>query len=170
MHEKLIASPEFRLFLLLVFGIPGLGVLTYGGWLLYRAHKSNAWPTVQGRIVTSEVVIVPHSRDTATLKICFAYSVGKVSYRSDQFRLGDADQGHSIRDARDTVGWYREGTVVPVYYNPTDPGDAVLEPGNASYGYLFCFLGSLLIVVGAVLYYFPWLLYLGHILHLRLPG
>jgi hypothetical protein len=114
-------------------------------------------------VVASEVLVVPHARDTAEVRIIFSYVVDGLPYESNQFRFGASGQGTTITAAQQVVGAYPQGSVVTVHYHPTDPGDAVLETGNGDYGYLFLVMGSAFLALGIIGWRFPWIVHLSHL-------
>ncbi len=116
----------------LVGGIGGLG----------RAIRSRFWPFVDGVITASTVVKEPIGDD----------EVIRASIRYTYAVLGQSHSGGLVRfvnlgtsDAAGVVARYPVGSVVRVFYSPSNAGLSVLEPGAnwfqsliLPYGVFFC--------------------------------
>ena len=117
------------LFIWSVVGTIGILIVLYGEYKLKQARASVEWPTVPGRIVTSEVD--SHTDDEGQTSyssdIEYVYTVEGIEYQSDVVVLG----GHEY-DVHRTVGRYPVGLAVEVSYDPGKPRRAVLEPGVES--------------------------------------
>jgi hypothetical protein len=144
------------------FGAFGVILFGYGLYLHYKSLRSMSWPVVEGQIVDSKVVTLPNDPSGAKISVTFGYEVGGVPYKSNQFRFGAVGQATSIEAAKRVVGKYPTGATVPVSYDPNDPTDAVLEPGDGDYGYLFCILGLLVPLIALICTRFPRITMLYH--------
>jgi hypothetical protein len=79
--------------------------------------------------------------------------VENKEHRSNQYRFG-ADQTSSHQHAQRIIARYPLGSQVDVAFNPEDPDDAVLEAGDALFGYLFCGLGcTLFLLIPLIAFY-----------------
>ncbi len=92
------------------------------------------WPTVKGTTLSTKVsvegpipLISEEAKDYLTVE--FGYEVEGVGYRGKQkWVLGDSlDPGTHV-----PAGYSGGGKTVIVYYNPTNPADAFVEPRLAS--------------------------------------
>ena len=149
-------KPVSRLGLIL-----GIVPLLLGSLLLWAgmnslrvAAESRSWPSVRGQIVavgylesTSQVSrrtfvhYVPHWE--------YAYEVNRQRFTANRIRQAEGIQTHDAPANQR----FRVGEEVEVFYDPDDPGSALLSPGNASTEgvTLFFSLGALLVVAGCVL-------------------
>jgi hypothetical protein len=103
-------------------------------------HESAAWPSVAGRITTSCVVeeqstsTDDRGRETTSTSyrpdIEFAYEAGGREFHSSQWSWGWTALYSDTEGAQKVAAKYKEGASVPVYYDPKDPSNAVLEPAN----------------------------------------
>ena len=115
-------------------------------FLAYRAHVSSReakeWPTVTGRVLTSEVEgervrrsgTEAHThpqtyRIMYTPRVIYEYFVGDTGYSSDRVTLSRTSSSNPD-DARRVTERYPAGSEVRVYYNPSDPSRALLEPAE----------------------------------------
>jgi len=105
-----------------------------GQWHL--GLDSEQWPVTQGKVASSEVVVVGgHGRvaPREEAQVSYAYVVAGTSYTSDRFSFGEAKpklkMGMGREDARTIVSAYPVGATVTVHYRAGTPGMAVLEPG-----------------------------------------
>lgn len=141
------------------------------GVIVYNAHQAQAashWPTTRGRIMHSGMQRAQRAgAGNSTVgnmpNIEYVYSVGGTEYHGNRIRGGSiiADSA----EATSAPSRYPVGRETAVYYNPTNPQDAVLEPGaplrtrTAYMGAAAIVLGGLAIVaaftrIGEVI---PWL-------------
>ena len=120
---------------LCVFGVVllVLGAAGYGGARLAesRVEETAHWPTVPGRIVTSEVSTAvvktgPVRRASDVANIRYAYSVNGRDFECDGLRVIPMLHVTPEGTPEELVRRYPVGRVVDVYYNPDDPGDALL--------------------------------------------
>ncbi len=120
----------------LVFIAIGLGLLYYARGLSAKAQQSLSWPSTEGVIAHSAVLLqmqqTSNSNNTPTYKadVAYRYKVRGSDYSSDRITL--ADFSSSGGRAQSIVNRYPDGAPVSVYYNPADPSDAVLERGGTS--------------------------------------
>ena len=133
---------------LFAFGLPVLvllfAVLAVVAFVRGRrqASASMRWPTVAGTITTSGVIeeaIEDKENDDKSfirkiyryqLDLRYAYQVGKRDFVGTAVNWG----GTAIYDLRElaekAASQYSVGQPVTVYYDPEQPGNAVLEPDN----------------------------------------
>jgi hypothetical protein len=115
-----------------------------------RASRIAAnWPTVQGRIVVSEVKTVNnapegHSRTRYTPAIEYVYQVNGHDYHGRQINYGITTSG-SRKSAEKTTALYPIGKVIAVHYDPANPSNATLEHSTGFYWFMLaiaaaCFL------------------------------
>jgi hypothetical protein len=106
------------------------------------ASASARWPTVAG-VITTSGVIEEEIEDTANtdksfirkihryqVDLRYAYQVGKRDFVGTIENWGWTGI-YGLRDLAETAaGRYQQGQPVTVYYDPTQPGNAVLEPDS----------------------------------------
>ena len=106
------------------------------------ATASMRWPTVAGIITTSGVIeeaIEDKSNDDKSfirkiyryqVDLRYAYQVGKRDFVGTSANWGWTAI-YGLRElAEKNASQYRQGQPVTVYYDPEQPGNAVLDPGN----------------------------------------
>jgi Protein of unknown function (DUF3592) len=142
-----------RRVLFAIFGPLGVALIAYGIYLIYRADASTSWPTAPGLITRSEVIPTETDRKRSEVHIEFKYVVEDREHRSNQYRFG-ADRTASHAHANRIIAKYPLGSPVIVAYNPADPDDAVIEAGDALFGYLFCALGVTLFLLVPILVFY----------------
>jgi hypothetical protein len=102
----------------------GIGLLLLGGVYVYKGINSAAWPSVPGKIVYSHARAGRHPE---TL-LWYEYHVAGRRYLASNYRTGgNVTPFQSVAEA--AAKRYPAHRAVPVYYNPADPRDALLEPG-----------------------------------------
>jgi hypothetical protein len=106
----------------------GAALLLYGSSELYTGWSSLSWPTVNGKTLYSAAHLGPQSHT----RIWYEYYVNNRRFVADTYRFGG--NGTPFDDvAVAAAKRYAPGRVVTVYYNPSNPAEALLEPG-AWYG------------------------------------
>jgi hypothetical protein len=122
----------------LVLSVFIVGVLVGDGvalWRLSSQFQSTFYPKVPGRIVRSQVDSEAGNRrrlSSHKVNLGFQYEVGGKSYESSSYRFLET-LSHQEDAVRKTVEEHPPGRAVDVYYNPSNPAQAVLAPGlNAS--------------------------------------
>jgi hypothetical protein len=127
---------------LLVFG------LVFGGFGLYRYNvgkKSDSWPSVKGTISYSRVEST-RSNDKQKYRpaVRYNYVVSGKSYTGNKITASD-DLKNNRGSAADALNNYPVGSVVPVYYDSTDPGLSLLKPGIVKNAYVMLLAGGVCI-------------------------
>lgn len=163
--KVLVTTNGVPLFVYLMLVVPlAIAVALVFSYFHIRKERrlSAKWPTVTGKITTSEVreqieTEEDGDRTRNVIKyvpnIVYSYRVGDRDYFNGRQTWG-WDAIYSYREqAADKLKPYPLGAAVPVYYNPADPQDAVLEPtsGNGAMVPLVC-----AILCGAVGAVFMW--------------
>ncbi|MDX2493757.1 MAG: DUF3592 domain-containing protein [Desulfuromusa sp.] len=130
------------MFLVLLAGIIILG---YGLWNVYRGYESKTWPTTTGTIITSRIAGSTRIIGRKAF-IKYDYLVDNKSYTSQlvSYTWKCVDYAGSMEILRE----FPQDKQVVVYYNPSDPNDAVLRTaisGRISWLFLF---GTLTMLIG----------------------
>jgi hypothetical protein len=127
------------------------------------ASASARWPTVAGTITTSGI-IEEEIEDTGNsdksiirrihryqLDLRYAYQVGKRDFVGTTGNWGWTAV-YGLRElAEKAAGQYRPGQAVTVYYDPAQPGSAVLEPDSRQGSLAPLVFGAISAVVGGVM-------------------
>ena len=114
----------------------------FTGYNLYRQARSTGFAQTTGIVTSSEVTRHSGSkgRKTYGVDIRCTYEVNGSKFSSDRYRYGAGSSSDS-QWAYYAVAKNRVGTEVPVFFNPRDPGDALLNPGvNGSDMFMLLFL------------------------------
>jgi hypothetical protein len=132
-REEDYQSPTVR------FGIALVGVLlivstpfaAHSSYRVYQeARQSERWPTSDGEITRSEVE--ERKEDlTKTVywpKVQYRYTVAERVYEGTRVNFDESGSQYSGR-IESLVKRFPLGAKVPVYYDPADPAQAVLDPG-----------------------------------------
>jgi hypothetical protein len=119
----------------------------------WEVRRASRWLPTPGRIVSSRVVQREVSAGEGRTEIrnfpaiTFTYKVGNRTYRSDRYSVRE-NLGNT--DVSETLARFRKGAAVTVFYNPDDPGEAVIERDLPEGAFQALSLVAVLIVVGAV--------------------
>lgn len=123
---------------LIAFLCGGLFSLVLGGLGVYliihsqrskqKAAQSQSWPMVKGLICETRIRTQEHNE---TLRyepvVRYTYEVGGKIYESGQITFGSSVDFGSRQKAVDYLVDYPVDGEVSVYYNPDNPGEAVLK-------------------------------------------
>ncbi len=143
-----------KLFALLLL-IAGLVLAGLGFRTISDALASSSWPMVQGTIVESRVDEVrrskPPKQQVKQSKfrpvVDYEYSVNTESYTSSRVQFGETLL-NSKQAAETAISSYPAGQVVNVYYKPSAPKSAVLQPGMNFQSIFYPAIGVILILIG----------------------
>ena len=128
------------------------GGLTIWGWsILQSARASSTWPTVTGRVVSSEVTHSTDSdgADSYQPMVVYRYTVKQVSYDNNTIKFGENSYS-SRRQAEQIAADYPAGKAVTVYHHPEQHDQSVLEPGVSGGSYIVLGIGLIFVVVALI--------------------
>jgi hypothetical protein len=144
----------------------GISLIFYGIKIWNMAKETLNWPMVSGKVVQSyytnfwgrivsrkEKGLFSKKRQDDRHHLQYVYEVGGITYYSEKRIFGPTFLG-----ANTLVKDYPVGLDVNVYYNPIDHSKAVLKPGINLVHYYILVSGPLLIFVGFVPIWAPFLL------------
>lgn len=137
-------------------GIAGLCI--YAFLDIRRKEKSSTrWPTAQGTVTVSKVAehISRDKDDNEEIRfvpqVTCTYQVGGREYRCAMLKWGWSELYVDSEGPQKILAKYPKGGAVPVFYNPADPSDSVLEPANRR-GTFAPIAGALCFALPAVLF------------------
>ncbi len=144
-----------RLLLAFLLLLGGFVLIFISKDALVLAHKSKNWNPTDG--VVSKSIFYALSDNIKSkhsvyylLELVYGYEVlGKKYYAS---RISFAPAGNSRLDASLLAMQYSEGREVVVFYDPSEPSSAVLEPGIQSSMIFMPFVGVLLVLSAGFLF------------------
>jgi hypothetical protein len=112
--------------------------------LLRRIAACRRWPTVTGKVMSARIDSFTEEDDSdagrshrtprettySDARIRYAFSVAGRDYQSTRRYLGRPVFSGGSRTAAKVLAKYPPNAPVTVHYNPANPAEAVLEPGN----------------------------------------
>jgi hypothetical protein len=130
----------------------GTGFCIWGWRIIVNARASGTWPHVVGTIMHASVRTTDSQSNGKTTRmysadIRYRYQVSGKTYVSGQVSLSDHSSSSSS-GMKKLIWRYPAGKSVSVYYNPTDPKDALLEPGTVFISYIPFAFGIISILAG----------------------
>ena len=123
----------------------GLVLVGFSAWIRYMQQKASSWPFVNGQIVESEL---RHTIDETSAHIAYEYSVTGRRHKSSQVSYSGMSKASSEREA--LISRYPVGAEVTVYYDPTNPSQAVLENKQSNTWHIPLAIG-LVVLAGGLL-------------------
>ncbi len=131
------------------FILGGLIALGVGGWNFVWSVRSASWPTVEGAVLTSKLEMQQGNKGpTYSARITYDYQVKGRHY--DGSRLAFGALSSSMGYEQGILDRYPVGGKVRVYYDRSDPAEAVLEPGLHG-GTWVCFgVGTVFVLSGVM--------------------
>lgn len=121
-----------------------------------EVRRASRWRSTKGTVIRSQVQSLKHksledATDMANFPLIeYEYMIGEKKYRSKRISIGEQAADWQIEE---TLNRYPVGTIVEVFYNPANPGQAVLErdiPPDVIRGFIHILLFFL--VLGIVLF------------------
>lgn len=97
-----------------------------------REKTTLTWSTTEGTITTSKVR-KQHDTENGNVsypRVTYTYEVDGKKHHSSNIMAGGEIGGINVES---TLARYPLGLKVTVYYDPQNPKDAVLEPGNTTF-------------------------------------
>ncbi len=139
-----------RIFLM-IFLCVGLGLIIFGVLSIKTAKDSETWPSVQGVILDSRIAI-NHGDDSTTYgaDVSYRYAVEGHKYKGDKVTVSEMSTSSQTRASK-IVQRYPIGKKVPVYYNPKESEDSVLETGLSDGSWLLPGIGLLFFIVPLII-------------------
>lgn len=134
----------------------GFTYLASGLHLVHKANASRRWPSVDGVIASSTLEKVKGEDEDAFRRpnIGYSFSVDGESYYSAHlaFPSGGSER---LKKANKIVEKYPVGKAVRVFYNPANPWESVLEPGEYSRTWDNVAVAIVFLFIGRVVYRNP---------------
>ena len=139
-----------------IFLLVGGGVAFFlGKPILDTAKASESWPTVQGKVIKSELESHRNKKSTTYgALVIYKYEAGGEDYEGDEIWFGQYSSSNRS-EMQKLVKEYPVGKDVTVYYSPDDPAQAVLQPGAFTSSYMLYGFGLLFFGVGCLLVIVP---------------
>lgn len=116
------------------------------GFFVIKGASARSWTETYGTVQSHRIEDVEWGDEDGPftigyeLIVSYKYEVDGANYTNETFKYGKKFF-HFKKMALKLAADYAEGRVVPVYYNPNDPKQSVLEWGFGYYGYVFLFFG-----------------------------
>lgn len=119
-----------------------------------KSEASQSWPVTNGKVVESKVKKERGVEDEDgdanyfyTVNVDYEYEVGGLLYKNKKLSFGSHPSYNKQARAQEHLAQYPLGATVNVYYDPTNPQEAVLErvARSSKLGMIF---GIVMLVVG----------------------
>ena len=108
------------------------GLILAGRLTLRRGAETKAWPAVEGVVLDSAIAA---DRDGGRQRfrpvVRYRYEVAGQRYEGSRIQWAAREGFRKYTRARRMLDRYRSGTAIKVHYDPSRPGMAVLQPGDA---------------------------------------
>jgi hypothetical protein len=133
-----------------LFLLIGLGTLAGAAWMAKKSGESFSWPQASGVILTSRVINVYTSGSTQmyTVEVQYRYAIQDHVYTGSKIKDGDFSSS-DWKEMQKIAAHYLPKQIVIVYYNPSNPENALLEPGYGSLTWIPLLIGGVFTLVGA---------------------
>ncbi len=139
------------LFLGGLFTFAGTWAVVTAWWSWHKSRESATWPTVEGRVVETQVHRCDDSEGPFFCpQVRYAYLVMGRTYTGEQISFSMPPEFTSHEGAKAFLDRYPVGSKVTVFYNPNDPAEAVLSR-DASGMVLYFILGLIFLPGGLMM-------------------
>lgn len=135
-----------------IFTLAAVAFFVLGSRARGTVSATNNWSTASATIINATVeasrggTVDGGTATTYYPRVLYEYQVNGQLYRNDKRILGE-EVSKGVRSwAEKDIAKYQRGATVPVYYNPANPGEAVLER-TAPAAFFFNALAALFIVL-----------------------
>ncbi len=130
-NAKNDVSRRFLLLFCAPFFLIGACVFCWGLSDVYEGWSSQRWEKVAGEVVQSQVKHFQGagSHENYLPKIKYTYHQGGQLFEGDRVQIKGQIVNRTKEEAYQVVKQYSVGKKVDVFVNPSNPQDAVLEPG-----------------------------------------
>ncbi|HUE72867.1 MAG TPA: DUF3592 domain-containing protein [Pirellulaceae bacterium] len=113
--------------------------------IFLEARVSSNWPSVIGTVTKAQVGETEVKRYFAD--VAYTYRVNDRDFTGNRIRASDGE--YNIRDgAVQAISGLTVGQQRPVYFNPTHPQQALLQPGAGFQEYALLFVPVVMIAMG----------------------
>ncbi len=118
----------------IVFIAFAIGLNYFTSDMIDEAKESENWPSVPGVVTSSEIssyVSRSDGKDQTmySAEVGTSYEVEGKSYSTSMINLAGSSSTSVRSSVKKKIDKYPKGSSVTVYFDPDDPGHAVLEPG-----------------------------------------
>jgi hypothetical protein len=139
----------------------GLGILLYSRQFYVKGRESLNWQITDGTILTSDVIKEMNNSGDHNYsmlyraEVCYSYKILNEKFVSNKISFMPNFSTSSSKLAYKRTLKYAANSKVQVYYNPTNPEEAVLEPGVKTEHIVFLSITSsvFLTALGFVIYF-----------------
>lgn len=145
---------------LLVVCLLGLAMSGFGIYFIALGGAARAWPATEGHVIATQVrTDVSMAGDASPAQIeasrryypevSYGWSVDGASYSGSRYRLGTTHRKYKTRaEAEAASARFPEGSAIAVYYDPAQPGEAVLDRAASAGVFVPLPLGLLILAMG----------------------
>jgi len=132
-------------FMGLIFVAIGLGLVAIWFVMRKKAQASQAWPSAQGTVISSELSRIRDTDGqwTERPRVVYEYVVAGASLRGNRVSFG----GSSNVGARKCVERYPAGKPVEVFYDPAAPASSVLERKTGGGAFVLPLVGGIFAII-----------------------
>lgn len=124
-----------------IFVFIGCYLVGYGISSYRQSQASLSWPTVAGKVTTSQVIVQYDDEEEPCHigDIEYLYVIEHKEYRNKDVVIGPSDCSESY--ANETVQKYPVQAEIEVFYDPNQPEVSALEPGANNNSIVFAIVG-----------------------------
>lgn len=133
----------------LVFLCVGVALLVAGAFMFFNDYSAFSWPSVRGRIVSSEIKSERSGSGSDAewerkIHITYEYEIGDKVHRG--YRIHATKLDGPFSSPFEILEKFATGKTVDVFYNPKNPMEATLVQGVGYVTYIIFFFGMVALV------------------------
>jgi len=141
-----------------IFFIVGAAMLVVGIVLALNAHQSIQWPTVEAKIIKSEIYTELPSATNDNKRpiyypiIEYQYIVDETQYIGNRISFGRYGSSN-INYSKNVISLYPINSIQVIHYKKDNPATSVLEPGVHFNTFIVGFFGIAFMIVSIISWY-----------------
>ncbi len=133
-------------------GLLGSAMLSFSAGDLWRGWRSEAWPPVEARVVSSglaEVMQIRAGPAAYRAAVRYSYKVEGRPYTGSRLAFGNAATPQREAVEKELRTRFAPGAALQIHVDPGNPAEAVLEPGMQAKAGILTALGAVFLSLSA---------------------
>lgn len=149
----------------IIIGIIGLVWLINSIYRMWKIRSIESWPKMNATVINAfarpanaaagnqyiepdRLIVTTNSREEYIPIITYTYTINGRAYQSDS-TIYSGERSYNSLDTKNMLGNIRPGTIISVYYNPSNPAESYVY--NSTANYMSILISGLMTIAGIYL-------------------